>query len=111
MGSLFLLQWIFLTQESNQDVLPCRQIPYQLSYQGRPKEEGAYPLSTQSGRPDGELRLCPWCGEVIFTHFSIPLTDSQASHRMCKGKGRATQQSRALPVTRQMGPQRMITLA
>ena len=36
MGSLSLLQWIFLTQESNQGVLHCRQIPYQLSYQGIP---------------------------------------------------------------------------
>ena len=36
MGSLSLLQWIFLTQESNQGPLPCRQILYQLSYQGSP---------------------------------------------------------------------------
>ena len=32
MGSLSLLQWIFL--ESNQGLLHCRQILYQLSYQG-----------------------------------------------------------------------------
>ena len=31
-GSLFLLQKIFLTQESNQGLLHCRQILYQLSY-------------------------------------------------------------------------------
>ena len=36
-GSLSLLQQIFLTQESNQGLLHCRQILYQLSYQGRPK--------------------------------------------------------------------------
>ena len=35
-GSLFLLPWIFLTQESNQDLLHCRWILYQLSYQGSP---------------------------------------------------------------------------
>ena len=35
-GSLSLLQWIFLTQESNQDLLHCRQILYQLSYEGSP---------------------------------------------------------------------------
>ena len=35
-GSLSLLQWIFLTQESNQGLLHCRQILYQLSYQGSP---------------------------------------------------------------------------
>ena len=32
-GSLSLLQGIFLTQESNQGLLHCRQILYQLSYQ------------------------------------------------------------------------------
>ena len=35
-GSLSLLQWIFLTQESNWNLLHCRQILYQLSYQGNP---------------------------------------------------------------------------
>ena len=35
-GSLSLFQWIFLTQESNQGLLHCRQILYQLSYQGNP---------------------------------------------------------------------------
>ena len=35
-GSLSLLQGIFLTQESNQDLLHCRWILYQLSYQGSP---------------------------------------------------------------------------
>ena len=36
MGILFLLQEIFPTQESNQGLLHCRQILYQLSYQGSP---------------------------------------------------------------------------
>ena len=35
-GSLSLLQEIFPTQESNQGLLHCRQILYQLSYQGSP---------------------------------------------------------------------------
>ena len=35
-GSLSLLQPILLTQESNWDPLHCRQILYQLSYQGSP---------------------------------------------------------------------------
>jgi len=35
-GSLSLLQWIVLTQESNRGLLPCRQIHYQLSYEGNP---------------------------------------------------------------------------
>ena len=34
-GSLSFLQQIFLTQESNQGLLHCRWILYQLSYQGR----------------------------------------------------------------------------
>ena len=33
-GSLPLLQWIFLTQESNWGLLHCRWILYQLSYEG-----------------------------------------------------------------------------
>ena len=36
MGSLSLLQGIFLTQELNQGLLHCRWILYQLSYQGAP---------------------------------------------------------------------------
>ena len=36
-GSLSLLQQIFPTQESNQGLLHCRQILYQLSYQGSKK--------------------------------------------------------------------------
>ena len=35
-GSLSLLQWIFLTQELNRGLPHCRQILYQLSYQGSP---------------------------------------------------------------------------
>ena len=35
-GSLSLLQGIFPTPESNQGLLHCRQILYQLSYQGSP---------------------------------------------------------------------------
>ena len=35
-GSLSLLQWIFLTQESNRGLLHYRQILYQLSYQRSP---------------------------------------------------------------------------
>jgi len=39
MGSLSLLQWIFPTQESNQGLLHCRWILYQLSYHGRLEKE------------------------------------------------------------------------
>ena len=37
-GSLSLLQEIFLTQESNWGLLHCRWILYQLSYQGSPRQ-------------------------------------------------------------------------
>ena len=44
-GSLFLLQQIFLTQESNRSLLRCRQILYQLSYEGSsPLLISSYPL-------------------------------------------------------------------
>ena len=36
MGILSFLQWIFLAQESNRGLLHCRQILYQLRYQGSP---------------------------------------------------------------------------
>ena len=39
-GSLYLLQGILPTQESNWGLLHCRQILYQLSYQGNPKSKG-----------------------------------------------------------------------
>ena len=40
MGCHFLLQGIFLTQESNPGLLHCRQIFYQLSYKGSLKYTG-----------------------------------------------------------------------
>ena len=36
-GSLSLLQGVFLTRESNRGLLHCRQVLYQLSYQGSPE--------------------------------------------------------------------------
>ena len=47
-GRLSLLHWHFLTQESNWGLLPCRQILYQLSYQGintPSKRHGASPVT------------------------------------------------------------------
>ena len=52
-GSLFLLQQIFPTQESNWDLLHCSRILYQLSYQGRPENSLLLLLLTKS------LQLCP----------------------------------------------------
>ena len=39
-GSLSLLQGIVLTQKSNQGLLHCRQILYQLSHKGSPRSSG-----------------------------------------------------------------------
>ena len=57
-GSLSCHQWLLPTQESNWGLLHCRQILYQLSYQGSPS----------SG--DGEL-LTPSQG---YFHTPIPFT-------------------------------------
>ena len=43
-GSLSLLQWIFLTQDSNWGLLHCRRILYQLRYQGSPTDYLRSPL-------------------------------------------------------------------
>ena len=45
MGGLSLLPPIFLTQESNQGLLHCRQILYQLSYQGSSLSPPSFVLS------------------------------------------------------------------
>ena len=57
--SLSLLQGIFPTQESNQGLLHCRWILYQLSYQGSPRtlEWVAYPFSRGSSRPRIRTRV------------------------------------------------------
>ena len=72
-GSLSFLQWIFLIQEWNHGLLHCRQILYQLSYQGSP---------ILPGEPHGQRSLAgysPWgCKEsdateqLIHTHISLP---------------------------------------
>ena len=57
MGSLSLLQGIFLTQESNRGLLHCRQILYQLSCQGSPAvtlSKVVFPRQT-SQLPGGNL--------------------------------------------------------
>ena len=41
-GCHFLLQGIFLTQEFNPGLLHCRQMVYQLSYEGSPSSQEVY---------------------------------------------------------------------
>ena len=64
MGSLSLLQEIFPTQGSNLDLLHCRQILYQLSYQGSPFGYGSVqhsPLSTMT---------CAWGYKSVWKHYT-----------------------------------------
>ena len=54
MGSLSLLQWIFLTQESNRGLLHCRRILYQF------EAEEPLILQEQQGLPASETCLMPY---------------------------------------------------
>ena len=55
--SISLLQGIFPTQELNQGLLNCRQILYQVSYQGSPLTKSCLTRL----QPHGPARpLCPW---------------------------------------------------
>ena len=58
-GRLSLLQQIFPTQESNQDLLHCRWILYQPSHKGSPRivEWVPYPFSSESSRPRNRTRI------------------------------------------------------
>ena len=50
-----LLQGIFTNQESNQGLLHCRRILYQLSYQGSPRNLGGSSLNSTSPRLNSSL--------------------------------------------------------
>ena len=64
-GSLPPLQWIFPTQELNQGLLHCRQILYQLIYEGR----GIFsPIFSSLPSPQPSLLLHP----ILFSAFGIP---------------------------------------
>ena len=56
--SLSLFQGIFPTQDSNRGLLHCRQILYQLNYQGNPKLEWvATPSSRGSSQPRAQTQV------------------------------------------------------
>ena len=71
-SSLSLLQGIFPTQESNQALLYCRWILYQLSYQGSPRilEWVAYPFCGGSSRPRNWSGISCIAGG-FFTNWAI----------------------------------------
>ena len=71
-GSLSLLQGIFPTQGSNQGLLLCRQIHYQLSHSGSPRilEWVASPFSSRSSWPRDWTGVSCIAGR-FFTNLAI----------------------------------------
>ena len=71
-GNLSLLQGNFLTQESNQGLLHCRQILYQLNHSGslRVLEWVAHPFSSRSSRPRNQTGVSCIAGR-FFTNWAI----------------------------------------
>ena len=71
-GSLSFLQGIFPTQGSNPGLLHCRQILYQLSYQGVPRilEWGAYPFTRGSSWPRNWTGVS-WVACSFFTNWAV----------------------------------------
>ena len=67
-GNLSLLQGHFATQRLNPDLLHCRQIPYQLSYQGSP-------LLYSTGNSTQYL-VMTHTGKKIYKRMGICKTDS-----------------------------------
>ena len=82
-GSLSLLQGIFPTQGSNPGLLPCSQILYQLSHQGRPRilEWIAYLFSSRSSQPRNWTMVSCFAGR-FFTSWAI--RETQIKYSMVK---------------------------
>ena len=71
MGSLSLLQGIFLTQGLNPGLPHCGQMLYQLSHKGSPRilKWVAYPFSSGSSWPRNWTRV-PWIAGGFFTNWA-----------------------------------------
>ena len=71
-GSLSLLQGIFLTQGSNPGFPHCGRILYQLSHKGSPRilEWVAYPFSSGSSQPRNRSGVSCIAGR-FFTHWAM----------------------------------------
>ena len=76
-GSPSLLQSIFLTQESNQGLLHCRQILYQLSYEGSQESLPAQNKSTSTW----ENMNLKCIGRDILSHARLFETPWTAAHQ------------------------------
>ena len=77
-GSLTILQRIFLTQESNQGLLHCRWILYQLHYQGRPLISVSVQFSSVQLLSRVRLLATPW---IAARQASLSITNSRSSLR------------------------------
>ena len=85
-GNLSLLQGIFPTQESNWGLLHCRQILYQLSYQGSPpwaRGRANWGLGWE-GQVKSTANLLLWQGDM-FTRPRVCGEESCASHGWSSG--------------------------
>ena len=71
-GSLSLLQGIFLTQGSNPGLPHCGWIIYQLSHRGNPRilERVAYPFSSRSSQPRNQTGVSCIAGR-FFTNWAM----------------------------------------
>ena len=91
-GSLSLLQGIFLTQGSNPGLLRCRWILSQLSHKGSPRimEWVAYRFSSGSSQPRNQTRVSCIAGR-FFTNWAMrepknvqTTTQLHSSHMLAK---------------------------
>ena len=105
-GSLSLLQGIFLTPGSNPGLPHCRQILYQLSHKGSPRvlEWVAYPFSSGSSWPREPTRVSciadgfftSWaikedfvldlCAIMLLANFQIPVQTKPQRHDIFRSK-------------------------
>ena len=71
-GSLSLLQGIFLTQGLNPGIPPCRRILYQLSHKRSPRilESVAYSFCSGSSRPRNQTRVS-CIADGFFTNWAM----------------------------------------
>ena len=84
-GNLSLFRQIFLTQESNQGLLHCRQILYQLRCQGSPTHNLSFPCGSagkESAFIAGDLGLIPGLGRSPGERKGYPLLYSGLENSM-----------------------------
>ena len=83
MSSLTLIQGIFPTQESNQGLLHCRQLLYQLSYQGHSQLAKLWYFQvnskgTEPCKGTGYIHMYPFSPKAL-SHPGCPITLSSSS--------------------------------